>query len=273
MLVEKQYYENQKIWAKERYLNDSFQLNRIQKVIKYIPPGVLTLLDVGCGNGLFLEFLKRQTQIKGYGVDRSKMAIESAIQNFNVKIFKSAIESLPFKNNSFDLVSTLEVLEHLPYMVYEKSLSEIERVADKYIIVNVPYKENIAIVQCPYCHNKFPTCFHLRIFDRSKLKRLFKQFKLVDIKFISLEPGEYVVAKLYNIYYLLTRHKKNFPKNTICPICGFKEDDGVGSEKHDELWKIKIKNEVKKIIFPLCRLFLPKYKQAICLYKRIDTLF
>lgn len=273
MLIEKIYYENQKLWVKERYLNDPFQLNRIQIVIKHIPPGVLSLLDVGCGNGLFLDVLKKQTQIKGYGVDRSKKALESATQNFSVKILESVTEALPFKNNSFDLVSALEVLEHLPYMVYEKALSEIERVSDKYIIVNVPYKENIAVVQCPYCHNKIPACFHLRVFDKPKLKRLFKQFKLVDIKFISLEPGEYVFASLYNIYCLLTRRKKNFPKKVICPICGFKDKDDAESEKHGELWEVKIKGGIKKIIFSLCRVFLPKHKQTICLYKRIDTLF
>ena len=45
---------------------------------------------------------------------------------------------LPMAENSFELVSCFEVLEHLPYKLFKTSLCEIHRVAGKYALLSMP---------------------------------------------------------------------------------------------------------------------------------------
>jgi len=54
---EKDYYENESFWTKERYLNNDQELIRFKDVYSLIPTSASTVLDVGCGNGAFLKYL------------------------------------------------------------------------------------------------------------------------------------------------------------------------------------------------------------------------
>ncbi len=69
------------------------------------------ILDLGCGVGTYLKHLASQTK-SPFGVEldfeRAKIATEQ-----NLTITCSAGEHLPFKSNSFDLILSHEVLEHV----------------------------------------------------------------------------------------------------------------------------------------------------------------
>lgn len=54
----------------------------------------------------------------------------------NVTIKKGDIYNLPYKDNSFDLVLSAEVLEHLENP--DEALDELKRVSKKYVILSVP---------------------------------------------------------------------------------------------------------------------------------------
>jgi len=49
-------------------------------------------------------------------------------------------ENMGFKDRSFDVITALEVIEHIPDT--EKVISELFRVARKYVILSVPSKED-----------------------------------------------------------------------------------------------------------------------------------
>ena len=71
----------------------------------------LRILDAGCGTGINLKYL----QILGdvYGLDISKNAlIFSRIRGLHSLICGS-VDKLPFKNELFDLVLALDVIEHM----------------------------------------------------------------------------------------------------------------------------------------------------------------
>lgn len=71
-----------------------------------------SVLDVGCGTGLNLQYLSHFGQAQG--IDIAEEAIqycnERGIQN--VQQIESQLP-LPFKDNSFDLITLLDVLEHI----------------------------------------------------------------------------------------------------------------------------------------------------------------
>ena len=60
-----------------------------------------------------------------------------------------------------------EILEHLPWGVYEKTLVELARVAKETILITTPYQEKRQFVTCPKCHCSFSPFYHIRSFSDS----------------------------------------------------------------------------------------------------------
>ncbi|MGH7897665.1 MAG: class I SAM-dependent methyltransferase [Candidatus Binatia bacterium] len=86
----------------------------------------LRALDVGCGTGHHLEWL-RERGFEGAGIDASGEMLALARQrNPEADLRLADVESLPFPNASFDVVLCIEVLRYLPEM--SRCLSEIGRV-------------------------------------------------------------------------------------------------------------------------------------------------
>ena len=68
------------------------------------------ILDVGCGTGGNLEMLKKFGAAEG--VDVSDDALEFC-QSKGLTVHKGLAEELPFADESFDVVTALDVIEHL----------------------------------------------------------------------------------------------------------------------------------------------------------------
>lgn len=84
----------------------------------------LRILDVGCGTGANLKMLARYG--KSEGVELSEQALYFCRQRGLDAVQFGAAESLPYEDNSFDLVTFLDVLEHLDDD--RAGLAEIRRV-------------------------------------------------------------------------------------------------------------------------------------------------
>ena len=81
------------------------------------------LLDVGCGTGGNLEMLEKFGQAEG--VDVSDDALEFC-KSKGLKVHKGLAEELPFDDESFEIVTALDVVEHLDNDV--AGLKEMHRV-------------------------------------------------------------------------------------------------------------------------------------------------
>ena len=72
------------------------------------------ILDLGCGNGRLLEFLKDK-KIDYIGVDFSEKLITAAKKKFPKARFQRADAlNLPFPKNFFDKIYSIAVLHHIP---------------------------------------------------------------------------------------------------------------------------------------------------------------
>ena len=95
----------------------------------------LSILDVGCGTGANVEMLSQYGQAEG--VDVSDDALEFCRRK-GLKVQKGLAETLPYDDESFDLTTALDVVEHLDDDV--AGLKEMFRVTRKggYSLIFVP---------------------------------------------------------------------------------------------------------------------------------------
>ena len=97
------------------------------------------VLDVGASKGFMLHDLKEAVPgISVHGVDISKYAILNAMPDIKPDLSLANAKKLPFADNSFDLVISLNTIHNLPLEDCFQALKEIERVSikDKYIVVD-----------------------------------------------------------------------------------------------------------------------------------------
>lgn len=97
-----------------------------------------SVLDLGCGKGFLLYEL--QLLLPGAricGVDISSYAIAHAKEEVRGKLFIHRVQDLlPFADNEFDLVLSLNTVHNLHLPEIKLALGEIERVGkDKYLVV------------------------------------------------------------------------------------------------------------------------------------------
>lgn len=119
----------------QKYFINNFEKTLASQIKKL---NVEKILDAGCGEGFTLEYLRVRKIGKSYeGIDFLKKAIEIGTKvHPNIVLREASIYELPYKDNSFDLVLSTEVLEHLEDP--KKALKEIFRVSRKYIVLSVP---------------------------------------------------------------------------------------------------------------------------------------
>ncbi len=89
-----------------------------------------SLLDVGCGNGYFLN------RVKDLIPDTCGCDVFDNVHLDGGKYVQADIENLPFDDNEFDVVCCHHVLEHV--LDLPKAVAELKRVAAKKLIVVVP---------------------------------------------------------------------------------------------------------------------------------------
>jgi len=103
------------------------------------------LLDVGCGEGYVLRHLQRDwPTLETQGMDGDREALALARRACPGTLFLQADAArLPFRDRSFDMLTCLEVLEHLREP--GQALAELARVSRRYILLSVPNQPFFAL--------------------------------------------------------------------------------------------------------------------------------
>ncbi len=104
--------------------DNNFQLLELKK--NFIPIKNKKVLDIGCGKG---RFLKHLVELGGIctGIDLSDNLIKGAKTNVKKASFiQGSATELPFKDNYFDYIYSIETFEHIPNI--KLAIKEIFRV-------------------------------------------------------------------------------------------------------------------------------------------------
>jgi len=102
-----------------------------------------SLLDVGCAKGFMLyDFQQIIPGIKLNGIDISDYAVKHSIPEVSKLIQVADAKELPFADNSFDAVISINTIHNLPIADCAKALKEISRVSRKNAFVTVDAYNN-----------------------------------------------------------------------------------------------------------------------------------
>lgn len=100
--------------------------------------GLCKVLDVGCGRGQFVTYL-RDIRVEAWGFDYSSWAIQNPYSRCQKGwiIQHDATKIWPYGDNAFDLVVALDIFEHIYLEDIENVINEIYRVAKKWIFLQI----------------------------------------------------------------------------------------------------------------------------------------
>lgn len=98
------------------------------------PTGADRLLDIGCGGGATMERLaKLAPQARITGLDHSPISVQESkefnqalIDEGRVEVLEASVEELPFEDNTFDRITTVESFYFWP--APQENLKEVRRV-------------------------------------------------------------------------------------------------------------------------------------------------
>lgn len=196
--------------------------DKIHKILETIPDNVKTIIDIGCGNGVITNELGKRYDVTG--VDRSV----SALRYVDTKKILSSSEKINVPDESFDIVFSSELLEHLRDNVFYRTINEMKRITKNYIFLTVPNDETVEkdLIKCPNCGWIFNKVYHLRRLNIKKIKKYFTGYKVI-------RGYQYGAGKRgYNRHLLKIKHKyahssswipnywtKNSSRKALCPKC------------------------------------------------------
>ena len=102
-----------------------------------------SILGVGCAKGFMLhDFMELIPGLKIKGVDVSEYAIEHSMESVRHELQVADTRVLPFEDDSFDLVISINTIHNLEQAELVKALIEIQRVSRKYVFITVDAYRN-----------------------------------------------------------------------------------------------------------------------------------
>lgn len=184
--------------------------DRVEEVVEIIKDKEGRMLDVGLGLGFVEKSLLRlnKKDLTFYGIDISKFAIAKARKKLAGKFTRGSILQIPFASEYFDLVLSLEILEHIPPFQTFKALDELWRVLKKrgLVIVSVPLNEGLEAM----CKRGLNPNGHVRVYTAELIRA-----ELEIAKFRILEEKYFYAFK--NLYSLKDFLQKTLLKNRWQP--------------------------------------------------------
>lgn len=159
------------------------------------------ILDQGSGVGQFSFTIYKMGFIDVTGMDFSEKLIERARENNNKLKYKCKfvfgdIRDMPFKSDSFNIVVSGGIIEHVPET--ELTIKELSRVIKKqgYLLIQVPHKFSIFTLLKKV--QQFLGIWKIgyeKSFSVPRFSKLLREnkFKILDYKIKEFEPGNHRV--------------------------------------------------------------------------------
>ena len=141
------------------------------------------LLEIGCGNGFFLEEALDQRYRKVWGVEPGKKSVDKAEKSIKKNIIVDIFRPGLFKKNFFDVVCCFQTLDHIPDP--NGFLKECYAVLKKGGLV-LFLNHDASSISAKIMGERSPIIDieHTYLFDKKTMKKMFKKhkFKVLEVK-------------------------------------------------------------------------------------------
>jgi SAM-dependent methyltransferase len=208
-------FEQPAVWG---HLADDPKIRgRAQMFEEMIPERVERVLDVGCGDGAITDRLAQRWEVTG--VDQSP----TALSHVRTEAVLGSATNLPFPDNSFDLVLSSEMLEHLPADDYRRAIAEMSRVSRRYLLLSVPYREVLAFrtVRCPACGWRGHVWGHRQTFTPESLLADLAGYDAAQVRtFGPLQDPLWSRGLLWVSHHVLRTYYSAPGQSPLCERCG-----------------------------------------------------
>jgi SAM-dependent methyltransferase len=182
------YEYRKKTYAPER-------LNYILRKIKDVKKEKIKLLDVGCGPGYFLSYLK-DNKISYKGIELADFLVDVCRKKgLNVEKIKVEDEA----KNAYNIVTLYDVLEHISRPVdFMNSISNA-LVKGGYVVVYTPNIHSVSYVLMKGMQNTLLPFQHLCFYDKASVDYLCDKtgFKVVATENYGLDIIDYFCMRQY----------------------------------------------------------------------------
>ena len=188
-------------WSDEN-VHTPFIAKDLKKILSERNFSNLEHLDIGCGNGFITKIINKFFK-KTTGIDLSnegiKLAKKKSKKIKNLNFLNIAPEKLIKKNIKFDVITTIEVIEH-QYDPFE-FMSNIEKLSKKngYVLITTPYHgyiKNLILSLLGLMDNHFTALWthgHIKFFSIKSLKKLISNYNF-DIEEINFSGRLYPLS-------------------------------------------------------------------------------
>lgn len=207
-------YDDENVWNQDMQPG---QANLLQAILDMWPRHCQNALDVGCGDGKISRVLAETTGARFTGVDISR----EALKRLPFEGIEGSADDLPFPDESFDLSMSTDSFEHLPDAVEEGAWREIFRVTKEWVMVAVPFREEMldGLADCHHCHGLYHVNWHQRRYDiRDMVRRAPEGWEVTSI----VLSGENWLSTLPYEMFVRRNMLGNYTgwQMAVCPHCG-----------------------------------------------------
>ena len=109
------------------------------------------ILDIGCGDGKFCyDAVYKYEAKKAYGLDIASVAVGATEKHKTekLKFFDSDASKIPLPDNSVDILTSFQVMEHFPQEKIDQIFQEFYRVTRQGWIFAISHQNNKGIHAC-----------------------------------------------------------------------------------------------------------------------------
>lgn len=165
----------------DMYRCSPLEQQRIANISRLMPRDARSVLDAGASDG-YISLILAKTFDSVVALD----LIKPQVRHSRIQSVEGDITSLSYPDRSFDMVLCTEVLEYLPTPLLRMACRELRRVARRYILVGVPYKQDLRIgrTTCHHCASKNPPWSHLHTFTEQRLYAMFPSMEVENVAYV-----------------------------------------------------------------------------------------
>lgn len=183
-----EYSEIEKLYKKSKYTYGEYEddLNKtygryLKKLVDKLPAKE-KLLEIGCGNGFFLQEAKKMGFEEVFGVEPGRETVIKASQEVKKNIIVDVFRKGQFQKDYFDVICIFQVLDHLtdPNSVLQECF-RILKTGGSLICIN----HNVDAISAKILGEKSPIfdIEHTYLYNKKTLRQVFEKnkFKVLQV--------------------------------------------------------------------------------------------